>query len=136
MPNRGEPRQQEHPSVSVVEQILAVAVSKSGGNMPLRDGKAIVDRAVWLCACETLDDAPTWLIYDITDGKVDWCRVPDGIDVEHFVDAPLITGAHTAPEYVLSWLQGDESSTAAEDWPFDGEVIEDLGRKIRQLHAG
>ncbi|CAN5165282.1 hypothetical protein BH09ACT10_BH09ACT10_11250 [soil metagenome] len=45
----------------------------------MRDGRAVVDRAVWFCACVTLEDAPIWVIYDTEDGNFGWRRVPDDL---------------------------------------------------------
>jgi hypothetical protein len=102
----------------------------------MRDGRAVVDRAVWFRACVTLEDAPTWLIYDTSDGKVGWCRVPDGNDVPDLVDAPLVTGEHVALEEVLHWLQGQDVDSAPGDVSADRTVIRELGHKIRELSSG
>ena len=123
--------------MSGVEQILSVAAARSAGQVPMRDGRAVVDRAVWFCACATDSelDAPTWLIYDTSDGKVGWCRVPDDAEIADLVEAPLILGDHVDPAQVLHWLQDKD----ADSWPGEGAadlaVIEDLGRKIRELQS-
>lgn len=119
--------------MSAVEHILSVAAARSPGQVPMRDRKAIVDRAVWLCACVTFEDAPTWLIYDTSDGKVGWCRVPDGSDVADLVDAPLILGDHVGPVQVLSWLHDTDEWSWPGEGAADRAVIQELGRKIRAL---
>lgn len=126
---------QEHPSVSAVEQILSVAVARSAGHVLMRDGRVVVDRAVWFCACVTFEDAPVWLIYDTSGGKVDWCRVSDGDNVADLVDAPLITGSHVDPVEVLHWLQNPDAGPVPGDGSADGAVVQEIGRKIRDLQS-
>ena len=84
--------------------------------------------ALWLCACETLDDAPVWLIYESEEEGLVWCRVPDGAEISDLVDSRRIAGAHTDPAEVLQWLEGELAAPG--DWG-DAVVIETLGRKIR-----
>ena len=116
-----------------VERILASAAQRSAGATHVQDGKAVVERAVWLCPCITFDETPVWLICDDPNGKLAWSRMSHGVEIADLVDALVVTGAHVSPEQVLSWLR--ERSTTTDDWPFDGSVIEDLGRKIRELNA-
>jgi hypothetical protein len=68
-------------------------------------GAVPTTRALWICACVTMDDAPTWLIYEGTDGTLIWSRIPDGADVSDIVSAGSITGDHTDPTSVLEWLR-------------------------------
>lgn len=127
----------EHVSVALVEQILPEATAHSAGPVPMSGGRATVDRAVWLCACMTDSEviAPTWLIYDTDDGRLGWCRAPDGVDISGLVSAPVVSGDHVTPEEVLDWLQhGSRSWPNLE--PADASVIQDLGRTIRELAAG
>lgn len=46
----------------------------------------VVDRAEWFSVSVTLDDAPVWLIPDTSDGKIGWCRMPDGPCSPQYVD--------------------------------------------------
>jgi hypothetical protein len=98
----------EDPSVAVIERILTEAAARSE-EVPKRGGKIIADRAVWFCACATLETYdPTWLIYDTDDGTFGWMRVPDGTNVGGLIRASAMTGDHVDPQQVLDWLQGDE----------------------------
>ncbi len=124
--------------MSVVEGILSVAAARSAGQVAMRHGRAVGDRAVWFCPCATDSevDAPTWLIYDTSDGKVGWCRVPDGNEITDLVDALIILGDHVDPAQVLQWLQGKDAASWPGEGAADRAVIQDLGRKIRELQAG
>lgn len=97
---------QEDPFVAEVEQVLAEAAERSGGGLPGRQGRIVADRAVWFCACASLEDTydPTWLIHDTVDGRMGWCRVPDGTDVDDLIIASSMTGDHVASQQVLAWL--------------------------------
>lgn len=86
---------------------------------------------MWLCACVTLDDAPTWLIYDTAEDGLVWCRVPDAIDPLDLVSAQRIAGCHTDPGWVLLWLEGKASDPCGGDNCGDLVVLEELSRKIR-----
>lgn len=121
--------------MSAVEQILSVAAARSAGHVPMRDGRAVVDRAVWFCACVTFKDAPAWLIYDTSDGKFGWCRVPDGSEIADLVVSPLITGDHVDPSEVLHWLQDQDAASIPGVGPADNAVIHEMGRKIRELQS-
>lgn len=103
----------------------------------MRDGRAIVDRAVWFCACTTEFevDAPTWLIYDTSDGKVGWRRVPNGTEIAELVDAALILGDHVDPAQVLHWLQDKNVSSWPGEGAADRAVIQEIGCKIRALQS-
>ncbi len=89
--------------------------------------------ALWICACITVDDAPTWLIYDTLSGELRWLRVLDGVDVQNVVGAQLSAGGHADPADVLTWLHG----SAPDPWSTvgsgsgDTEVLEHLRSKIR-----
>ena len=113
-----------------------MAAARSTGQVPMRAGRAVVDRAVWFCACVSLEEAPTWLIYETFDGKVGWCRVPDGSEITDLVDAAFITGDHVDPAEVLHWLQDQEAASVPGDaGTADRAVIQQMGRKIRELHS-
>lgn len=119
--------------MSAVELILTAAASSSAGQVPQRGGRMLADRAVWFCACVTLEQAPTWLIYDTDDGKVGWCRVPDGVEVTVLVDAPVVTGSHVDPDEVLVWLQKPDVALTPGDGSADAAIVRNLGLKIREL---
>lgn len=70
-----------------------------------------VSLAAWFCACVSWSDGPVWLIHTTGDG-VAWCRLEQGIEADHVIDAELMTGAHVAPSQVLAWL---ETGTVPED---------------------
>ena len=116
-----------------VEEILEAASSRYPSPARAPDGRPLASHALWICACVTMDDAPTWLIYDTDEDGVAWCRVPDAVEPLDLVDARLSAGGHADPSEVLLWLQG----RAPEPWAAGGDggghaaVIEELGRKIR-----
>lgn len=129
---RGREREQsgEDPSVAGVEAILrAAAPAVQPGP---RSARSQALHALWICACVTIDDAPTWLIYDTEDG-VSWCRVADGIEPLDLIDARLTAGGHAEPSRALFWLEGK----AADPWGDLGSgwgeaaVLEQLLTKIR-----
>jgi hypothetical protein len=102
----------EDPAVAVIEQIFAEAAARSA-KVPRRDGKIVADRAVWFCACATLETYdPTWLIYDTDDAAFGWTRVPDGTNVGGLIRASAMTGDHVDPQQVLDWLQGGEKHSS------------------------
>jgi hypothetical protein len=92
-----------------------------------------VTHALWICACVTEDDAPTWLIHDAADGDdLAWCRVPNGVEPFDIVRARYTAGDHADPSDVLRWLQGDRSGP----WTGDGHsgdavVLDVLRDKLR-----
>lgn len=123
------------PSVAPVEELLEQMASRSSAEPTRRDGRLIVSHAVWLCACETFDDAPTWLIYATDDGGIGWERVPEGpdIDVEDVVDAEHLTGCHPDPEAVLLWLRGERPRPwrrGGGDYPEDDDVYDEITRRF------
>lgn len=97
---------------------------------PASERPAVVS-ALWICACVTLDDAPTWLIYIDDADHVAWCRIPDGAEAEDVVDAVSTAGGHTDPGSVLAWLRGDAADPWAggEGWD-DDDVVTRLGQAI------
>ncbi len=123
----------EDPCVAAVEQLLAAAAARGSGAVPARDGRAVVTHALWICACVTLKDAPTWLIHDLPDEGLAWRRVPDTVEPLDLVDARRTAGGHADPAEVLRWMQG----AASHPWCGggygcgDAVVLEVLRRKIR-----
>jgi len=97
----------EHPAVAAVEQILETATSTGGGGAGGSNVSHLVAvDALWICACISNDDAPTWLIYDFPDGGLAWQRVPDGVEPLDLIDARSNAGGHADPAEVLRWLTG------------------------------
>ena len=125
-------RPSEDPSVAPIEAILEAAAARNSSPMRLLEDRPRAAHAMWICACETIEDAPTWLIYDTNEGEIVWCRVPDALEPLDLVDARLIAGGHADPGEVLLWLQG----RASEPWSGGGwgdeAVPRELGRKIRR----
>lgn len=122
----------EDPSVAPVEELLEAAASRSIGEAPRRDGRLVVTHAIWLCACETLDESPLWLIYAVGENGIGWQRLPDGTNVPDVVEAEHLTGGHPAPEGVLEWLRGDWSDPWRGRGYFSHPFIyEEVQRRIR-----
>lgn len=127
----------EDPAVADVERILAQATRRSPAQVSTRDGKAMADRAVWFCVCSGEDDTwdPSWAVYDTDDGRLGWCRVPDGVEIGSVVDAPRVTGDHVAAIQVLDWATAE----APDPWPgyapSESEIIHHVGRTVRRLAA-
>lgn len=115
----------------LVEAILDERAARLSAD--LSHGQRIMARhALWICACVTLRDAPTWLVYDDHDGRVWWCRLPDGVAADEVVDAQVSAGGHADPGSVLAWLRGDVSDPwAGGDGDGDAGVVPELGRLIR-----
>ena len=80
----------------------------------------------------TLHDAPTWLIFESTDGATVWCRAPRGTEPLDLVVAERIAGGHADPSGVLTWLEGKRPDPWYEDFSHHGEqaVVEELGRRL------
>lgn len=127
----------EDPTVALVEEILAAAAA-AAGEVPTEDGRAVADRAVWLCACvaDNGPEAPTWVIYDVANGGLGWRLVPDRLDVSDLVAAPVMDGDHVSPEEVLDWLRGADSGPWSRHAGAAGTVMGDLARRIRDLRNG
>ena len=125
----------EDPSVAPVEEILEAAASRSVGEVPRRDGRLVVTHAVWLCACETLDDSPLWIIYAVGDDGVGWQRInrPQQ-EVSDVVEADHLTGEHPAPGGVLAWLRGDRPYPwrGPSGFPEHDFIYDELLRRIRR----
>lgn len=122
--------------MSVVERILSKAADRAPVEMPVQGRRAIVDRAVWFCACVTDSDAdaPTWLIYDTADGGLGWCRVGGDGDISDFVEAKELFGDHVHPARVEEWLKGVDPDRLFDLSGADLVALRELGRRIRELH--
>lgn len=121
------------PSVGPVEDLLDAAASRTTGATERRAGRVVASHALWLCACETFDDAPTWLIYAVGADGVGWQRIPEQVDIEDVVDAEHLTGCHPDPEGVLVWLRGERPRPwrrGLGDFPEDSHVYDELQRRI------
>jgi hypothetical protein len=120
--------------VASVEEILQTAASRFPGPARPSEGRPLVEHALWIRACVTMDDAPTWLIYDTGDDGVAWSRVPDGVEPLDLVEARRRAGGHADPLDVLLWLQGEipEPWGGGGDGGGDVAVVRELERKIRR----
>jgi hypothetical protein len=117
----------EHSAAATIEQAL--------GASRRYEAKAGLERrtathALWICACVTEHDAPTWLIHADDDGLA-WCRVPSGTEPLDLVQARHTDGNHADPADVLCWLRGD----ASDPWPWheysdEAAVLEALRKHI------
>lgn len=123
----------EDRAVALVERILETGrrTTPSAGR-PM--GHVTAAHALWICACITIGEAPTWLIYETAEEGIAWCRVPDGFSEHDLVDAEVSAGGHADPKDVLRWLQG----RWPEPWGNTGSgsgaasVLDQLARKIRR----
>jgi hypothetical protein len=119
--------------VASVEEILKAASLRRPSRARAPGDRPLAPHALWICACVTTDDAPTWLIYDTDEDGLAWCRVPDAVEPLDVVDSRLNAGGHADPREVLLWLQGRALEPwAGGDGGGDAAVIEELGRKIRR----
>jgi hypothetical protein len=94
----------DDPAVAPVEAILSGVAE-----LPTPEAAkslAQATYAVWICACVTPDDAPTWLIWEAVDGTLFWARDGDSADIDDAYSAQLIAGGHAYPGSVLAWLEG------------------------------
>jgi hypothetical protein len=116
-----------------VEVILDGAATHLVEMAPAHGSRAQATHALWICACVTTDDAPTWLIYETVDGEMVWGRIPDATEFPDLVNSKFSTGGHADPGAVLDWLQGkDEDLWGSGDGWGDGVVLERLGSKLRR----
>lgn len=97
---------------------------------PLAPGepRLSVTHALAVCACITLDDAPTWLLYVTADGGFGWTRDPDADEALDLVDARFAAVEHAAPSDVLAWLQGSTRGTFGDGGPELRAVLDALAQ--------
>lgn len=119
----------EDPNVALVEEILEAAASRTVDSPPHRDDRMVVTHAIWLCACETMDDSPLWLIYAVGKDGVGWRRLRGGQEASDVVDAQHLTGDHPAPRSVLQWLRGG-TPTFYMHRRADSEIYDEIRRRI------
>ena len=126
---------EEDPAVTAIEHILAIAAPPRTAPADVAESRVAVANALWICACVTDDDAPTWLIYESLDGNLVWLRVPGGIEPLDLVNARRSAGGHAEPCEVLRWFHGAARGpwSGAGYGADDGRVTEHLRRKIRNL---
>jgi hypothetical protein len=96
----------------------------------------VVEYAVWLCACETMDDSPQWLIYSVGEHEIGWERLDHRQDVTDVVDATYLTGGHPSPRAVLRWLRDDSPSQTPyfadhDDRQMTPAIYAELQRRVR-----
>lgn len=127
---RGKSRDPENPSVAPAEALLDRVATRA--RLDGSGTRPAAEHALWICACYSMDDAPTWLIYDEPDGSLRWCRIPDGSEATDVVDARFSAGGHADPGGVLAWLRGDAADpwVGGDGWG-DDEAVRGLGRKVR-----
>jgi hypothetical protein len=123
----------EDPSVARIEEILGRARQQYLPLQPKPEHRTVTSRALWICPCLSMDDAPTWLIYHTAEDTVAWCRVPDAVEPLDLVDARSEAGGHADPSEVLRWLEGRAPDPWAGGGDGDGDVstIEALRRNVR-----
>ncbi|MCO7237823.1 hypothetical protein [Aeromicrobium sp. CnD17-E] len=127
------------PSVGPVEELLDAAASRSSGEVERRAGRVVASHAIWLCPCDTDDDAPTWLVYTRGGDGIGWLRVEDGMDLGDVVEAQRLTGCHLDPGAVLSWVRGEWSTpwgAGQGDDPLHSDVFDELQRRILASQDG
>ncbi len=92
-----------------VEEFLTYSVSSAED--PADPPRPALDGALWICACVTSGDSPTWLVTDgPAPGTVAWRRVPGGVAPTDLAgDVPMAAG-HADPAEVLLWLYGRRTS--------------------------
>ncbi|KAA1425005.1 hypothetical protein FE697_003680 [Mumia zhuanghuii] len=131
MLSRRDRPQPEDPSVALVERILDAAAAPSVGAQALRDERLVATYAIWLCACETLDDSPVWLLYAIGQDSIGWCRLGER-EISEVVDAAHVTGCHPEPAGVLKWLRGEWPYPwrGPADFPEHSFIYNELRRRI------
>lgn len=120
-----------HPSVALVEELLNAAAARAVSKPLQREGRLVVSHAVWLCACETLDESVAWLIYAVDDQDVGWRRLDAAQHAQDVVHAEHLTGDHPDPDAVLEWLRGDRPYPNG--WRSPGDFIHD--ELLRRLQA-
>lgn len=116
-----------------VEAILSRAAARSPAPELPTDGPRLpVVHALWICACVTMDDAPTWLVYVTADGGLGWSRMPDGEEPLDLVEARWETGGHCAPAQVLEWLRtGEPDGLLQGHGAADRVVVDAIADRVR-----
>ena len=124
----------EDPAVGPVEALFNRAANyrEFTQSMPSNESLATTV-ALWICACVSMDDAPTWLVYEDGERGMAWCRVPDGVEVSDVVNADVVAGGHADPGEVLAWLEGE----ASDPWAGGGDgsrgrVLDRFYRALRR----
>lgn len=121
------------PTVGSVEALFNRAASYREVAHPLQSNEPLAATyALWICACVTMHEAPTWLLYEEGDGMV-WCRIPDKVDISDVVVAGSMIGGHADPGQVLAWLEGEASDPWAGGGDGDGgQVLDRFRRALRR----
>lgn len=91
--------------MAAVERILEASADSQESSSD--EWAATAEHALWICACVTPEDAPTWLICDTAAGRLRWRRVPGRVEPLDLVDARRTAGGHADPAQVLGWLNGE-----------------------------
>src|SRR5689334_20423878 len=88
------------PTVGPIETVLDRAATKQElVRSPHRwPPPPFATHALWICACISEFDAPTWLIWREEDGRVLWARKPSDAAIDEILEARLVAGGHAAPE--------------------------------------
>ena len=121
------------PSVSAVEQLLALASARSSEVPPTVGSRLSVSHALWLCACETEEPSERWLIYAIGEDGIGWRRLEPRQVAQDVVEATHLTGDHPSPEAVLEWLRGElrYPRFGPSDFPERDFIYDELIRRVR-----
>jgi hypothetical protein len=124
----------EDPAVGPVEALLNRAATYREVARTRRSNEPLATAsALWICACVTMDDAPTWLIYEDGEDGMAWSRISDKVTVAEVVAAGLIGGGHAVPGEVLAWLQGEVSDPwAGGGAGTRGRALDRFGRALRR----
>ena len=94
----------------------------------------MAEHAVVLCACETMDDSPKWLIYSVGADGIGWQRLEPEQDFAEVVDATHRAGGHPSPRSVLRWLRDDppgQTPYFADDRESTSALYAELQRRVR-----
>lgn len=123
----------EKEDIARVEEILSAAAARHPEPAGPTLGKPAATHALWLCACISDEDWPTWLIYRTPGDAVRWRRIKkNAFDVRDLVDVHSYAGGHVSPWDVREWLEtGDEDGSIAGDVFGDETVLPALTQAIR-----
>ncbi len=103
----------DDPSVAPVEAILDTTATRLDTAALTRASRPSATHALWIRACVSLEDAPTWLIDDDEVGRVMWCRIPDGAQAEESSTPDSLRAA--MPTQGVCW-PGSEAKLAIRGW--------------------